>query len=135
MVEEDNQTVCSTIDLIPNCLEYKDTNEFVICTLCKSGYFLDTVLNLCKPRTIVSNCALYNSFSDVCHECSLGYYLNSEGTICLENPTGNAFCEVYDSNGQNCISCLPRYLLINNECVFNNKIQNCLYYSSIYKCR
>jgi hypothetical protein len=85
-----------------------------ICVQCSSGYYIDAN-NACVA--IDPQCAQFDSVNKVCTSCYNGYSLLLG--VCQISQVNNQYkvnnCFVYNSNNQ-CIQCLNRYFLTNNQC-------------------
>jgi hypothetical protein len=67
--------VCDTSGL-PNC---KTCVDF-ICTVCKSGFYLDPADNLCYPCSIIHSACSTCSVPGMCDTCVSGYTIITIGT-------------------------------------------------------
>lgn len=111
-----NATVCAT-NANTNCTTFAVDSD--ACTLCNSGYFLDTagVCNL-YPIEPIPSCAVYNNATS-CASCVSGYTLNNNVCTAIANASLIANCATYNTAVANvtCTACTSTYYLSNNACV------------------
>lgn len=85
----------------------RDANNF--CTKCFSGYQLDFISYQCVK--LPSNCAVMNTTSRLCTNCTSGTTLNNN--ICVFTTTN---CQTYDVAGY-CQICVAGFVQVNRLCV------------------
>lgn len=125
---------CSTILPITNCVAYNNSANFVQCTQCNSGFFIQSNVN-CQPRQNsinITNCLVVSPISDTCSVCVVGFNLTGDMLACLPS---SPFCAVYatstfQSQALLCSSCVNGYFLSLNQCL-QGTITNCTTYSSM----
>lgn len=81
-------------------------------------------------------CEEYNITADRCSSCEDGYFPSTDGSECIEYPTGIEGCEIYTSKYL-CSQCETLKYLSGEYCLAvptEYLIDNCVYYSDKYTC-
>jgi len=106
--------VCSDFENCTQCIENAEFRPEPTC-LCMEGFSYDAESNSCSQcHPWCKDCSEYDNLS--CTECNDGYFLQAEGSICLQNcPTG--YIEDADSNS--CIGVAPEEI----SCVTFDKVE------------
>ena len=108
----------------PTSEDYTNINTLEhICKQCESGFYLMESKRQCAPQNKKA-CITFESQTNNCTECSVGYYLASES--CLRNTALN--CKAYSITSNACESCLEGYYLNGSNCE-RYTAQNCLTYN------
>lgn len=143
-----NCLVCDTLQKyylnFNSCVSYENNNcqqidQKGVCLVCESGYYYNTILQLCSqvPQNMaVAYCNQYSGQGQ-CSQCATNYYLNKNQCIAVVNKiTG---CQVYQTASQ-CLICLPNLILSydKTKCTSpTTELANCFSYQSIFcqKCK
>lgn len=64
----------------------------LMCIFCSDNYYLDNFM--CRPRTLVPNCAQYEAARDACQRCSRNFYLKPDNSCGAVTPVPG--CKEYE---------------------------------------
>ena len=122
MASADNppSVICMKELLVNNCKTY-DTDNFRKCTVCESGYMLNSTDFTCLDGNI-PYCTIYAANGD-CTECLSNYYLSAPTTCTLRNITN---CATSTINADTCDSCHPNQWQASSGSLCNDyTVENC----------
>ena len=120
------------MSLIDNCLEYSQTLNSSVCTLCNSSYYTSGNSCISRSNSTIENCDELNPSRDNCITCQTGYTgrigdETSGFSTCVEEIEN---CIEYEtSNTLTCKRCKDLYYLSENNLCSLGTIDRCLTYT------
>ena len=105
------------------------------CSICKSGFYLDPNVIVCKTRT-AEHCLTEEEQKDECVKCIAKYWKNAANDNKCQPVTDVPGCEVYKENADECMTCASGKILTNNKCEDEDlTVANCIVYQSFGVCK